>query len=83
LGLHAGELLHFGGRGKEGTCFCRNIVPAKTNSLKVTFEKKEHGKEFLFLQELGSNSPGFLELESQQKRTQKGMHNLVWKQIDF
>jgi hypothetical protein len=40
-------------------------------------EKKEHGKEFLFLQDLGSNSPGFLELESQKKGTQKGMHNLA------
>jgi hypothetical protein len=41
-------------------------------------EKKEHGKEFLFfLQELGSNSPGFLELKSQKKGTQKRMHNLA------
>jgi hypothetical protein len=32
-----------------------------------------------FLQELGCNSPGFLELESQKKGTQKGMHNLIWK----
>jgi hypothetical protein len=29
-----------------------------------------------FLQELGSNSPGFLELESQKKGTQNGLHNL-------
>jgi hypothetical protein len=29
-----------------------------------------------FLQELGSNSPGFQELESQKKGSQKGMHNL-------
>ncbi len=34
------------------------------------------GKEFIFLQELGSNTPGFLELESQKKGTQKVMHNL-------
>jgi hypothetical protein len=33
-------LLHFGGRGKKGTCFCRNIVPAKKNPWKVTLEKK-------------------------------------------
>jgi hypothetical protein len=29
-----------------------------------------------FLKELGSNSPGFLELESQKNGMQKGMHNL-------
>ncbi len=29
-----------------------------------------------FLQELGSNSPGFLELETKKKGMQKGMHNL-------
>jgi hypothetical protein len=29
-----------------------------------------------FLQELESSSPGFLELESQKKGMQKGMHNL-------
>jgi hypothetical protein len=40
-------------------------------------KKKEYGKESLFLQELGSNSPGFLELESQKTGTQKGMHNLA------
>jgi hypothetical protein len=33
-------LLHFGGRGKKGTCFCRNIVPAEMNSWKVTLGKK-------------------------------------------
>jgi hypothetical protein len=56
------------------------MVPAKRNSWKSTLEKKEYGKEFLFiLQELGSNSPGFLELESQKKGTQKGMHNLAGK----
>ncbi len=46
-----------GGGGKKGTCFCRKIVPAKRNSWKITLGKKEHGKEFLFLQELRSNSP--------------------------
>jgi hypothetical protein len=30
-----------------------------------------------FLQELGSNPPGFLELVSQKKGMQKGMHNLA------
>jgi hypothetical protein len=70
-------LLRFGGRGKKGTCFCRKIVPANRNSWKITLGKKEHGKELLFLQELGSNSPGFLELESQKKGTQKGMRNLA------
>jgi hypothetical protein len=35
-------------------------------------------KNSIFLQELGSNSPGFLELESQKKGTQKGMHSLVY-----
>jgi hypothetical protein len=44
----SGELLQFGRRGKKGTCFCRNIVPAKRNSWKVTLGKKEHEKEFLF-----------------------------------
>jgi hypothetical protein len=34
------ELLHFGGRGVKATCFCRNIVPAKRNSWKVTLGKK-------------------------------------------
>jgi hypothetical protein len=68
-------LLRLGGRGKKGTCFCRNRVPSKRNSWKVTLEKKEYGKEFLFLQELGSNSPGLLELESQKKGMQKGMQN--------
>jgi hypothetical protein len=38
------EMLHFGGMGKKGTSFCRNIVPAKRNSWKVTLGKKEHGK---------------------------------------
>jgi hypothetical protein len=33
-------LLRFGRRGKKGTSFCRNIVPAKRNSWKVTLEKK-------------------------------------------
>jgi hypothetical protein len=70
------ELLRFGGRGKNGTSFCRNIVPAKRNSWKITLGKKEHGKESFFLQELGSNSSGFLELKSKKTRTQKGMHNL-------
>ncbi len=40
FGLHAGELLHFCGRGKKGTSFCRNIVPTKRNSWKVTLGKK-------------------------------------------
>jgi hypothetical protein len=42
-----------------------------------------------FLQELGSSSPGFLELESQKIGTQKGMHNLAnqvralqWRRFD-
>jgi hypothetical protein len=64
-------LLHFGRRDKKGTSFCRNIVPAKRNSWKVTLGKKEHGKESFFLQGLGSNSPGFLELESQKKGIKK------------
>jgi hypothetical protein len=42
---------------KKELVFCRNIVPAKRNSWKVTLGKKEHGKQFLFFQELGSNSP--------------------------
>jgi hypothetical protein len=52
------------------------MVPAKRNSWKSTLEKREYGKEFLFLQELESNSLGFLELKSQIKGTQKRMHNL-------
>jgi hypothetical protein len=61
-------LLRFGGRGKKGTFFCRNIVPAKRNSWKVTLGKKGTWKGIQFiLRELGSNSPGFLELESQKK----------------
>jgi hypothetical protein len=38
------------GSGRKGTCFCRNMVPAKRNSWKSTLKKKEYGKEFLFLQ---------------------------------
>jgi hypothetical protein len=38
---------------------------------KLPLENKEHGKEFPFLQELGSNSPRFLELESQKKELKK------------
>jgi hypothetical protein len=33
-------------------------------------------RKSFFLQELGNNSPGFLELESQKIGTQKGMRNL-------
>jgi hypothetical protein len=33
-------LLHFVGRGKKGTCFCKKIFPAKRNSWKVTLGKK-------------------------------------------
>jgi hypothetical protein len=70
-------LLRFGGRGKKGTSFCWTIVPAKRNSWKGSLEKKGTRKGIpCFLQELGSNSPGFLELESQKKGMQKGMHNL-------
>jgi hypothetical protein len=62
---------------KKGTSFCRNIVPARRNSWKVTLGKKGIWKGIpLFLQELGSNSPGFLELEIK-KGTQKGMHKLA------
>jgi hypothetical protein len=47
--LHAEELLHFGKRGKKGTCFCRNIVPAKWNSLKVTVQKNRNmDRNFFF-----------------------------------
>jgi hypothetical protein len=69
-------MLCFGRRSKKGTSFCRNIVPAKRNSWKVTLGKMEKEKEFFFLQELGSISPGFLELESQKNGMQNGMHNL-------
>jgi hypothetical protein len=55
------------------------MVLAKRNSWKSTLEKKEYGKVFFFLQELGSNYSGFMELESQIKGMQKGMHNLVWQ----
>jgi hypothetical protein len=48
-----------------------NIVPAKRNSWKVILEKKEHGKEFLFFQELESKPLEFLELESQKKECKK------------
>jgi hypothetical protein len=41
------------------------------------WKKRNMERNSFFLQELGSNSPGFLELESQKKGTQKGMHNLV------
>ncbi len=65
-----------GGVKKElvfaGTQFLQKGIPGK-----LPLEIKEHGKEFLFLQELGSNFPGFLELESQKKGMQKRMHNLV------
>jgi hypothetical protein len=47
-----------------GTEFLQKGIPGK-----IPLGKKEYGKEFLFLQELGSNSPGFLELESQKKGT--------------
>jgi hypothetical protein len=70
-------LLHFCGRGKKGTSFCRNIIPAKRNSWKVTLGKEGTWKGIpSFLQEVGSNPPGFLELESQKKGTQKRTHNL-------
>jgi hypothetical protein len=41
-------LLRFGGRGKKGTSFCRNIVHAKKNSWKVTLGKKGTWKGILF-----------------------------------
>jgi hypothetical protein len=41
-------LLHFGGRGKNGTSFCRNIVPAKRNSWKFTLGKKGTRKGISF-----------------------------------
>jgi hypothetical protein len=54
-----------------GTKFLQKGIPGK-----LSLEKKEHGKEFVFLEELGINSPGFLELESQKKESKKEMHNL-------
>jgi hypothetical protein len=41
-------LLRFGRRGKKELVFCRNIVPAKRNSWKVTLEKKGPWKGILF-----------------------------------
>jgi hypothetical protein len=49
-----------------GTWFLQKGTPGK-----VPLKKKEYGKEFLFFQELVSNSPGFLELESQKKERKK------------
>ncbi len=53
-----------------GTWFLQKGVSGK-----VPLKKNEYGKEFLFSAGLESNSPGFLELESQKKGTQKVMHN--------
>jgi hypothetical protein len=57
--------------------FCRNYVPAKGIPGKVPLKKRNLERNPFFLQELGSNSPEVLELESQKKGMQKGMHNLV------
>jgi hypothetical protein len=43
-----GNCYIFGGRGKKGTSFCRNIVPAKRNSWKVNLEKKGKWKGIPF-----------------------------------
>jgi hypothetical protein len=55
FGLHAGELLRLGRTiGKEPLVFCRNHVPFAGIPFFGPLEKKEYGKEFLFL-------AGFLE----------------------
>jgi hypothetical protein len=47
------------------------MVPAKKNSWKSNLEKRNMERNSFFLQKLGSNSPGFLELESQKKEPKK------------
>jgi hypothetical protein len=64
-------LLRFGGRGKKGTCFCWNIVPEKGIPGKLPLEKRNMKRNSFFLQELGSYSPGFLDLESLKKECKK------------
>jgi hypothetical protein len=60
-----------------------NLFLPKHSSCKKEFlesypwKKRNMERNSYFLQKLGSNSPGFLELESQKKGTQKGMHNLA------
>ena len=72
-----GNCYIFAGGVKKELVFAGTEFLQKGITGKLPMEKKEQGKEFLFLQKLGSNSPGFLELESQKKGMQKRMHNLA------
>jgi hypothetical protein len=57
---------------KKGTCFCRNIVPAKRNSWKVTLGKKRNMESnFVFCRNLEVIPQNFWNCEAKKKERKK------------
>jgi hypothetical protein len=59
-----------------GTWFLQKGIPGK-----VPLKKRDTERNSFFLQELGSDSLEFLELENQKKGMQIGTHNLAFWHI--